>query len=102
LENSFKIINFEKAFNMRVRILPFLRFFNKMFERRFLINFKAKANDLTIKINKIISFYKMFRKKKNLKVYLQKIALIQKHIKNCIFKKRLIKIIKIQSSVRKM
>lgn len=63
--------------------------------------FEDKENLKEENINKIISTYKMHKKKKEISENFKKIKILQRCIKRFIWKKKILKIVKIQSIIRK-
>ena len=76
-----------------------LKFFKKLKEENKSI--QDKENTMELKANKIISTYKMFKKRKVISAYFRKLKLLQRYFKRFIWKKNIIKIVKIQSLLRK-
>lgn len=74
-----------------------------MISFRIVINrIRRKGNDNDLKINMIISNYRMFKQRRIVKNYLTSLKKIQRNIKRYFFNKKLKKIIKIQSIIRAM
>ena len=63
--------------------------------------YKNKENFKNSKADMIISTYKMHKIRKEISLYFTKLKLLQRNIKGFIWKKKILKIVKIQSLIRK-
>jgi hypothetical protein len=77
----------------------FFYFLSKLKEKNFEIKNKEILENFNA--NKIINTYKMHKKRKEIALYLQKIKFLQKNFRKFLWKKKIKRIIKIQSFIRK-
>jgi hypothetical protein len=108
LGNTFETLNFEKNFNIRIKLLTILKIIYRIFKLKFFRKFKEKnktiINNEKFKIyssNKIISTFRMFMKRKIYNIILNNTKFLQKFIKKFLFEKKIKMIIKMQSLIRK-
>lgn len=108
LGNTFSILNFEKKFNQRKNFFSFLKFFQKICIKNFLMKLKEKSKAIQEKefmrnfsIDKITNTIKMHKKRKEINLFFNKLKLLQRNFKRFIWKKKILKIVKIQSLIRK-
>jgi hypothetical protein len=108
LVNTFETLNFEKNFNRRIKLITIIKIIYRIFKLKFFRKFKEKNKSIINKeklkikmVNKIISIYRMFKKRKIHILLLKKIKIIQRYFKTFLFQKKIKRIIKIQSLIRK-